>query len=152
MFSLVLIIAVQGTLKSLLQHHNSKASILQCSDLFMVKLSYLYMTTGKSIALTIWTFNQWVSPNESLSPELFKYEFWSLKNTYIRFLVIGSASCQYAPGCVKLSFEELRNWIRLPWEILLWINKGQFFFPQDPSVQRHGSPSACPSVVLWAPS
>ena len=69
------LLVVQGTLKSLLQHHNSKASILQCSDLFMVKLSYLYMTTGKSIALTIWTFNQWVSPNESLSPELFKYEF-----------------------------------------------------------------------------
>ena len=48
--------AVQGTLKSLLQHHNSKASILWCSAFFIVQLSHLYMTTGKPIALTIWTF------------------------------------------------------------------------------------------------
>ena len=48
--------AVQGTLKSLLQHHNSKASILQFSTFFMVQLSHPYMTAGKTIALTIWTF------------------------------------------------------------------------------------------------
>ena len=47
---------VQGTCKSLLQHHNSKASILCHSTFFMVQLSYLYMTTGKTIALTIWSF------------------------------------------------------------------------------------------------
>ena len=47
---------VQGTLKSLLQHHSSKASILQFSGFFTVQLSYSYMTTGKSIALTRWTF------------------------------------------------------------------------------------------------
>ena len=47
-------LAVQGTLKSLHQHHKSKASILQCSAFFMVQLSYPYMTTGKTIALTIW--------------------------------------------------------------------------------------------------
>ena len=50
------LLAVQGPLESLLQHPNSKASILQCSDLFMVQFSVLYMTTGKIIALTIWTF------------------------------------------------------------------------------------------------
>ena len=50
------LLAVQGTLKSLLQHHSSKASILQCSAFFMVQLSHPYMTTGKTIALTIWTF------------------------------------------------------------------------------------------------
>ena len=49
------ILAVQGTLKSLLQHHSSKASILQCSAFFMVQLSHPYMTTGKTIALTTWT-------------------------------------------------------------------------------------------------
>ena len=49
-------LAVQGTLKSLLQHHSSKASILQLLAFFMVQLSHLYMTTGKTIALTIWTF------------------------------------------------------------------------------------------------
>ena len=50
------LLAVQGTLKSLLQHHSSKASILWCSAFFMVQLSHLYITTGKTIALTIWTF------------------------------------------------------------------------------------------------
>ena len=50
------LLAVQGTLKSLLQHHNSKASILRCSAFFTVQLSHPYMTTGKTIALTRWTF------------------------------------------------------------------------------------------------
>ena len=50
------LLAVQRTLKSLLQHHTSKASILQCSAFFMVQLSHPYITTGKTIALTRWTF------------------------------------------------------------------------------------------------
>ena len=50
------LLVVQGTLKSRLQHHNSRASILQCSAFFMVQLSYLYMTIGKTIALTRQTF------------------------------------------------------------------------------------------------
>ena len=50
------LLAVQGTLKSLIQHHSSKASILLCSDFCMVQLSYSYMTTGKNIALTIQIF------------------------------------------------------------------------------------------------
>ena len=50
------LLAVQGTLKSLLQHHSLKASILQCSAVFIVQLSDPYMTTGKTIALTRWTF------------------------------------------------------------------------------------------------
>ena len=50
------LLVVQGTLKSLLQHHSSKASILQCSTFFMVQLTNPYMTTGKTIALTSWTF------------------------------------------------------------------------------------------------
>ena len=50
------LLALQGTLKSLLQHHNLKASILQCLAFFMVQLSHLYMTTGKTIALSIWNF------------------------------------------------------------------------------------------------
>ena len=49
-------LAVQGTLKSLLQHHSSKASILQHSAFFTVQLSHPYMTTGKTVALTRWTF------------------------------------------------------------------------------------------------
>ena len=50
------LLAVQETLKSLLQHHSSKASILQPSAFFIVQLSHPYMTTGKTIALTRWTF------------------------------------------------------------------------------------------------
>ena len=50
------LLAVQGTLKSLLQHQSSKASILRRSAFFMVQLSHLYMTTGKTVALARWTF------------------------------------------------------------------------------------------------
>ena len=50
------LLAVQGTLKSLLQHHRSQATILRCSAFFIVQLSHPYMTTGKTIALTRWTF------------------------------------------------------------------------------------------------
>ena len=56
------VLAVQGTLKSLLQHHSSKASILWCSAFFIVQLSQLCMTTGKTIALTRWTFVDKVMP------------------------------------------------------------------------------------------
>ena len=49
------LLAVQGSLKSLLQHHSSKASVLQCSAFFMVQLLHLATSTGKTIALTIWT-------------------------------------------------------------------------------------------------
>ena len=50
------LLAIQGTLKSLLQHHSSKASILRCSAFFIVQFSHPYVTTGKTIALTRWTF------------------------------------------------------------------------------------------------
>ena len=50
------LLSVHGTLKSLLQHHSSKASVLWCSAFFIVQLSHPYMTTGKTIALTRWTF------------------------------------------------------------------------------------------------
>ena len=50
------LLAVQGTLKSFLQHHSSKAPILQCSAFVIVQISHPYMTTGKTIALTRWTF------------------------------------------------------------------------------------------------
>ena len=56
------LLAVQGTLKSLLQHHSSKPSTLRCSAFFTVQLSHPYMTTGKTIALTRWTFVGKVMP------------------------------------------------------------------------------------------
>ena len=56
------LLAVQGTFKSLLQHHSSKASILHCSAFFIVQLSHPYMTTGKTIAVARWTFVSKVIP------------------------------------------------------------------------------------------
>ena len=67
------LLAVQGTLKSLLQHHSSKASILQHSPFFMVCLSHPYVTTGKTIALTRWTF---VGRVMSLQMALFDSLLW----------------------------------------------------------------------------
>ena len=66
------LLAVQGTLKSLFQHHSSKASILQPSAFLIVQLSHPYMTTGKTIALTRWTFVGIV-----LSPLLISCLVWS---------------------------------------------------------------------------
>ena len=56
LISFRILLAVQGTLKSLLQHHSLKVSILQCSAFFIVQLSHPYLTTGKTITLTRWTF------------------------------------------------------------------------------------------------
>ena len=65
------LLAIQGTLKSLLQHHSSKASILQCSAFLIVQLSHPHMTTEKTIALTRWTF---VDQVMSLNQVLFYYK------------------------------------------------------------------------------
>ena len=62
------LLAVQGTLKSLLQHQGSKASILLCSAFFIVQLSHSYMTTGKTTALTRWTFVSKVLSVEKYKP------------------------------------------------------------------------------------
>ena len=67
------LLAVQGTLKSLLQHHSSKASILRCSAFFIVQLSHPYMTNGKTIALTRWTF---VGKVMSLLFNMLSSNFW----------------------------------------------------------------------------
>ena len=77
--------AVQGTLKSLLQHHSSKASILQCSAFFMVQLSHLYVTTGKTIALTRWTFVN------KVTSQLFNMLFSCLGS--VQFSSVQSLSC-----------------------------------------------------------
>ena len=67
------LLAVQGTLKSLLQHHSSKASILQCSAFFTVQLSHPYMTTGKTIALTRWILDGKVMGNYCFWISAFEY-------------------------------------------------------------------------------
>ena len=58
----LILLAVQGTLKSLLQHYSSKVSILRCSTFFIIQLSYPYFTSGKTIPLTRWTFVSKVMP------------------------------------------------------------------------------------------
>ena len=72
------LLAVQRTLKNLLQHHSSKASILQCSAFFMVQLSNPCITTGKTIALTIWTF--------VVQPKVLSLHFNVLSRLVIAFL------------------------------------------------------------------
>ena len=102
------LLAVQGTLKSLLQHHSSKASILHCSAFFMVQLSHPYMTIGKTIALTRWTF---VSKVMSL-----------LFNT-LSMLVIS-----FLPRSKRL----LISWLWSPYTMILESNKVChcfYFFP-----------------------
>ena len=62
------LLAVHGTLKSLLQYHSSKASILRCSAFFIVQLSHLHMTTGKTMTLTIKTFSKLLYPSPAYFP------------------------------------------------------------------------------------
>ena len=92
--------AIQGTLKSLLQHHSSKASITQCSVFFIAQLSYLYMTTGKTIVLTIGTF---VS-------KVISFRFNTLSRIVIAFL----------PGGKRL----LISWLQSPSATILEPKKG----------------------------
>ena len=89
------LLAVQGTLKSLLQHLSSKASILQCSAFFIVQLSHPYMTAGKTTALTRWTF---VGKVMSL-----------LSNTLSRFVIT------FLPRSKRL----LISWLQLPSRVIL---------------------------------
>ena len=95
------LLAVQGTLKSLLQHHNSKASLLQCSAFFKVKLSHPHMTTGQAIALTRWNF---VGKVMSLL-------FNMLSRLVIAFL----------PRSKHL----LRSWLQSPWP--QWFSNGTLY-------------------------
>ena len=105
-------LAVQGTLKSLLQHHSSKASILWCSAFFMVQLSHPYMTTGKTVALIRWTF---VSIVMSLL-------FNMLSRLVIAFLLRSK--------CLSIS------WFQSPSEVILGPKKIKFvsIFIVSPSI------------------
>ena len=89
------LLEVQGTLKSLLQHHTSKASILRHSDFFILQLTHPYMTTGKTVALTEWTF---VSKVKSL-----------LFNMLFRLVIA------FLPSSKRL----LISWLQLPSAVIL---------------------------------
>ena len=93
------LLAGQGTLKSLLQHHNSEASILRHSAFFMVQFSHPYMTTGKTIALTRWTF---VDKGMSLL-------FNMLSRMVIAFLPEASTSWLQSPSAVILEPKKIKS-------------------------------------------
>ena len=115
------LLAVPGTLKSLPQHHSSKASVLQCSAFFMVQLSHAYMTTGKTIALTRWTFAGKVM---SL-----------LFNTLFRFVIT------FLPGSKHL----LISWLQSPSAVILEPPKIKSV------TVSIVSPSVCHEVMDWMP-
>ena len=96
------LLAVQGTLKSLLQPHSSKASILLCSAFFMVQLSHPYMTTGKTIALTRWTFVDKVI--SLLSNELSRLVITFLPRSKCLFI-----SCLESPSAVILEPRKIKS-------------------------------------------
>ena len=94
------LLAIQGTLKSLLQHRSSKAPILRHSVFFIVQLSHLYMTTGKTIALTIWTF---VNKVMSL-----------VYNTLFRFAAsLRNASCSYSVNMYRAFLIYIIHWFNI---------------------------------------
>ena len=102
------LLAVQGTLKSLLQHHSSKASILRCLVFFIVQVSHPYMTTGKTIALTRWTF---VDKVRSLV-----------------FNMLSRLAITFLPRSKRL----LISWLQSPSAVILEPRKSQTWFPLFP--------------------
>ena len=131
------LLAVQGTLKSL-QHHSSKASVLRCSAFFMVQLSHPYMTTGKTIALTRWTFVGKVMslPFNMLSRFVITF-FSRIKHLLISWL--------QSPSAVILERKKIKSvtvsilspsichlaWDRMPWSLFFecWVLSQLFHSP-----------------------
>ena len=150
---------IQGTLKSLLQHHSSKASILQCSAFFLVQLSHSYMTTGKTIALTRWTF---VGKVMSLL-------FNMLSRLVITFLPRSKRlliSWLQSPSAVILEPKKslspfplfphllaLKWWEWMPWSSLLWTLsfKPGFSHSSFPFIKRLFSSSSLSAIRVVSP-
>ena len=135
--------AVQGTLKSLLQHHISKASIRQCSAFFMAQLSHPCMTTGKTIALTIQTFVGKVKSLLFNTLTRFVSElhlpFW---NFYL-MLILGQVSCVFPHDLWHMSHCSHSSWTH---GILLF---GDFkIVSRLETVLPHSYPSDCPIPTI----
>ena len=115
------LLVVQGTLKSLLQYHTSKASTLWCSAFFMVQLSHPYMTTGKTKALTLWTF---VSKVTSL-----------LFNTLSRLVI----------AFLPRSKHFLKSWLQSPSAVILEPKKMKSLTVSfvSPSICHEGDGTGC---------
>ena len=109
------LLGVQGTLKSLLQHHSSKASVLWCSAFFMVQLSHLYMTTGKTIALTIWPFVGKVMPLVFNTLSVFIVAFLPRSKRFYKILKKKERERERE----RETLRESPNFVRLFFEILV---------------------------------
>ena len=112
------IFAVRGTLKSLLQHHSSKASVLRCSAFFIVQLSHLYMTTGKTIALIRWPLSYFVKKLNllkwSLLTHIYLHVVCNEKNTDRNFPAgpVGKAPCSQCSAQLSLwSNSHIHTWL-----------------------------------------
>ena len=115
------LLAVQGTLKSLLQHHSSKASTLWCSAFFIVQLSHPYMTTGKTIALTRWTF---VGKVMSLHFNILSREAWwaaiyGVAQSRKRLKRLSSRSSRLVIAFLPRSKRLLISWLQSPSAVIL---------------------------------
>ena len=137
------LLAVQGTLKSLVQHHSLKASILWCSAFFMVQLSHPYMTTGKAITLTLWTF---VNKVMSL-----------LLSMLSRFVIafLPRSRCLYFKAVVTIhsDFEVQENKIchcfHFSPSCLLWHDRTEFYDLRFLNVEFSAGFFICTNLKCW---
>ena len=118
---------VQGTLKSHLQHHSSKASILWCSAFFTVQLSYPYMTTGKTIALTRWTFVGKVMSLLFTMLSRFISFLWCVRHDRGHWALLGDV------GTVEVCCQEMGTILRrtILMSSVPWLNTYMWFFRPD---------------------
>ena len=127
------LLAVQGTLKSLLQHHNSKASILWHSAFIMVQLSYPYMTTGETTALTIWTSVGKVTSLLCNTLSRFVISFFPQEQGSFNFMAaVILETRKMKPATVSIVSPSICHEVREPDAMILVLS--QFFsFPLSPS-------------------
>ena len=111
------LLVVQGTLKSLLQHHSLKASAFQCSAFFMVQFSHPYMTTGKTMTLTIWTFVGTVIFLIFNMPSLCCLGFSSKEQECFNFMAVVTICSDF-----RAHEEEICHYFHLSPLYLLWSN------------------------------
>ena len=155
------LLAVQGILKSLLQHHSSKASILWCSAFFIVQLSNPYTTTGKTIALTRWTF---VGKVMSLLFNMLSRLVWRRKWQHTPVILPGEFHEQrslagYSPGLQESGMTEQLSLTRLVITFLprskrlliLWLQSPSIVIFEPQKIKSATVSTVSPSISLHCP-
>jgi len=136
------LLAVQGTLNSLLQHHSWKASILQCSTFFMVQLSQLYTTTGKTIATTIWTLvSKIMSLFFNTLPSFIIAVFLRSKHLLTSWLqspsavILGPKKIKSVTVSIVSHLFAMKWWDQIPWSSFseCWVLSQHFHSPLSSS-------------------